>query len=348
MIESVGTSQNINSNMKTGVGRGGSSPVSSERALSLPGKGIADGALVEGSVKGEGEGGYLVRIGNQTMTARSTLPLFVGQRFQAIWDSSGNVPLLRLRPEDAALVGRFSGLDKDVASMLLAKGLPINDEVIYRLRKELRRLGGGLGSLNSMVELLARGEKLSSENVSLISWYTGLSSDEATALWKKIRKSFRESTFRGEDPLDVMKKLRDGDDEVAHFLRGHALISRPPSDGLGGSALSSAWWPVDDDDQMSAKVSFSVTSGEEKAFHLVNFDMEGETLGPVKGRLESDGNSLIVALEVLSDESRQLLQRELESLRSDLNNVGLPLQYVGVESSRENLERLYRHLDLEA
>ncbi|SMG38087.1 hypothetical protein [Dethiosulfovibrio salsuginis] len=344
MVDGIGSPQNLN----IGVGRGQGTALSPAQQGAARGKGIPDGALVEGRVLSFKDGAYMVRIAGQNMLARSNLSLFPGQHFQAIWDAQGDVPTLRLRPEDAALLGRLPKADQEAAALLLSKGLPVTDGFLLHLRKELRRLGDPR-AMDSLIELMARGEKVSSEKVGILSWYMSLDGQSVGKMWKRIQKELQERRERGENPLSSLKEMKEGDDEIARFLKGHGLLSRPPREEFSNASLAGAWWPGPDQESIPAKVSFSSRrkKGDKRSFFRVDFLVEGRTLGDVSGGLESDGKSLTVSLKAQTDDAAKALSRALRELQEDLEKGPLSLQYLGVALKAAHPNR-YLRLDVEA
>ncbi|MDR2779688.1 MAG: flagellar hook-length control protein FliK, partial [Synergistaceae bacterium] len=131
---------------------GGGTP--SSRPSSQPSAyGLADGSLVEGLVTAKEGDIYQVKIGAQMMNARSTIPLFVGQRFRAVWDASSSPPILRLRQADMMVLARFAGKDHGVALALFSRGLPVDDESVRALRRQWAKVGGENSKLGALTEL---------------------------------------------------------------------------------------------------------------------------------------------------------------------------------------------------
>ncbi|MDR1943530.1 MAG: flagellar hook-length control protein FliK, partial [Synergistaceae bacterium] len=208
---------------------------------------IPNGAVVEGLVVGKDGEAYQVRIGAHILNARSTIPLFVGQRFRAAWDSSAAPPMLRLQQTDLAVLSRFSGRDQQIAQALLTRGLPVNDDVIWTLRQQWMQNGGNPSKLGVLAELWARGAAMTEGNVALLVWYMELSPDRAMQIWKKIKDRLHSRKFNS--PRELLEALRnEGDEDVRDFLRAHALAGKPARRGLDPAMLlAPAWWPLDDD-----------------------------------------------------------------------------------------------------
>lgn len=346
MVDGIGSPQNLN----IGVGRGQGAPVSPSQQPGAKGQGIPDGALVEGRVLSAKDGTYMVRIAGQNMMARSNLSLFPGQLFQAVWDAKGEVPTLRLRPEDAALLGRLPKADQEAAALLLSKGLPVTDGFLLHLRKELRRLNDPR-AMDSLIEIMARGEKVSSEKVGVLSWYMSLDGQSVGKIWKRIRRELQERREKGENPLSSLKEMKEEESEIGRFLKGHSILSRPPRGEFSSASLAGAWWPGSDQESLPAKVRFSSSGkdkNEKRSFFRVDFLVEGRILGDVVGGLESDGKSLTVSLKTESENAAEILSHELSDLQAELEKGPLSLQYLGISLKSAHPSRSYLRLDVEA
>ena len=310
-------------------------PVGDGAPLSRPSSqpsayGIADGSLVEGLVTAKEGDVYQVRIGAQMMNARSTIPLFVGQRFRAIWDASMSPPVLRLRHADMMVLARFAGKDHGVALALLSRGLPVDDESVSVLRRQWMKFGGENSKLGALTELWARGAEMTERNISLLVWYMGLSPEETARIWKKISKRLRREKFTS--PKELVKALLDGDnDEISRFLDAHALAGRPARRGFDpASLLIPAWWPVNDGGEpVRARVTFSSERIDERRVWRSTFEFEGRFLGPARGDVMTNGKALSASIK-LEDESKvELVRNSLPRLRRELDAMPLALQYLG-------------------
>ncbi|PIE54244.1 MAG: hypothetical protein CSA35_06800 [Dethiosulfovibrio peptidovorans] len=346
MIDGIGNPNNIG----IGTGRSPLAPLPQQGRPNLADRPIPDGAVVQGRVLSAQDGVYIVQIAGQNMTARSTVPLFQGQYFQAVWDTRGDVPLLRLRVEDSALLGRLPQSDRDVAALLLAKGLPLTDSLILGLRRELRRFGGDLRAMDSMIELLARGERISSDRVGLLSWYLAMTPGEVAEQWRRVRRELRERGRRGQEPLTSLREMKEGDDEMARFLRAHVLASKPPREPFAHAALAGAWWPLPNEDSLPARVRFhsSPSTHGDHRFSQVFFNMEGVALRSVDGQIETDGRALTVAIRAEDIQGQKFLLDQLSELQGELESLGLSLQYLGVDLRQRVKTRRYLRLDVEA
>jgi hypothetical protein len=329
------------------VGEGQAVRPSSEGVLRIP-----NGATVEGLVLGKDGEMYQVRIGANLMNARSSIPLFVGQRFRAVWDSTATPPLLRLQGADMALLARFAGRDQQIAAALISRGLPVNDEVIWTLRQQFMQSGGDPSKMGALVELWARGEAVTQANVALLAWYMELTPDGAMSIWKKIQDRLRSRKF--DSPKELLAALEeDGDREVRDFLRAHVLAGKPARRGLDPSmSLALAWWPVgsNDDGPVMAKVSFSSGEAGGRQIWWVSFDMDGNFLGPLQGDVMTNAKSLSVNLKLENASRIPAVTDNLQALRDELSELPLALQHLGVGflSRGERSAESRRELDVEA
>jgi hypothetical protein len=279
---------------------------------------------------------YQVRVGVHTLTARSTVPLFAGQRFRAVWDASSAPPMLRLRSEDLAALTRFSGNDRGVDAALLSRGLPVDEGTVSELRRALARVGSDGARLGALAELWARGAEMNERNLSLMLWYMELLPEDALRIWKKIRARVRKGKFSS--PRELIASLRDGgDDEAGRFLAAHALTGRPAREGIDPDApLAPAWWPAEDGggEPVMARVSFSRAASGGREIWRSAFSFSGKFLGPVEGEVITDGRSLSARIGV-DDESKVTALREaLPKLREELEKIPLRLQHLGVDAAR--------------
>ena len=313
---------------------------------------LPHGASVEGLVLSQEEGLYQVRVGNQTLSARSSLPLFVGQRFRAVWDASGEVPVLRLQPSDLALLSRFPSKEQPVALALLLRGLPTTDEVLVPLRQAWIRLGGKPETLSALVELWARGLPLNDPQASQLSWYLQLNPAQVGDLWKQVRERLRKA---GADATPQewsreLKAAREGDDDVARFLQAHSLASRPARPGVDpGALLAPMWWPLEDREEPAlARVATAREERGGRQVWRVSFETQGNRLGPVSGELVTNGRSLTVELGVGAPSVARMVRQHLPELEEALQGVPLTLQHLGVAVSRRRDGSLQRGVDMEA
>ena len=333
-----------------GAGQIGAAPLQPARPVpASPLGAIRTGTVVEGQVLARGaDGSYSVRIDAQdgrpaqTLSARATLSLIVGEHFRAVWDASGpdGVPVLRLAPEELSFLSRIPVSNREVATALLARGLPLSDEVLFPIRDAWRRMGSAPEQLSSLIELWARGAPLSPENVRLLTEYAALDGFAATALWGRIRKELRERIRRGEDPLDILRGMREGEDDIARFLRAHALLMRAPRDEVNPLLLSAPFWPGSEDaENLTARVFVGRTCEEDgRRYWQVGFGVEGSRLGFVGGTVESDGRGCNLELHADRPEACELLRRRRGDIREELEGTALPVRFINISQSA--VERL--------
>lgn len=315
-------------------------PSGEVHGVSRPGQqpgGIANGSIVEGLVTGANGENYMVRIGAQLMNARSTIPLFVGQRFRAVWDSTQQPPMLRLQASDMAVISRFSGRDREVAYALLSRGLPVNDGVMQSIRQSWMASGANSERLGVMAELWARGIQMTDQNIALFSWYMGLAPDEALRIWKKIKDKMRAGGWGSAQEL--LESLREEDDpEVAQFMKAHAMAGKPARRGLDPAMLlAPAWWPVDDEEGGGAMARVSLAHEEEGGVRVawMNFELEGLSLGLVRGDVMTNERALSANIRVRDEDSLPIIEDALPELREELSEIPLPLQHLGVSALRD-------------
>ncbi len=298
---------------------------------------IPSGMVVEGLVVAQEGNAYQVRIGSQLLNAQATLPLFVGQRFRAVWDNSGDVPVLRLQQSDLAMIACFSGKDQQVAQLLLARGLPVSEEVLWDLRSAWLATGGDPRQLGSVVELWARGIPVTQGNVETLSWYLQLLPEQAAAYWKEIRDRLRSRSHSS--PKELLKALEEGGGDASKFLKAHGMASRPIKEGISPAMLSApSWWPVGQEEfPLMARVSFANREWDEKKICWVAFGLEGKSLGPIEGEALTNGKALSASLRAERDSTARFLKNHLSTLRRDLGELAIPVQNlaVGVIASKD-------------
>ena len=339
---------------QTGTGGIGTAPASPGRPVSpSPLASPRTGTVVEGQVLGRNaDGTYSVRIDAQdgrpaqTLLARATLTLIAGERFRAVWDASGTdgVPVLRLSPEELSFLSRVPASDREVATALLARGLPLSDEVLAAVRDAWRRVGSAPDQLSSLIELWARGAPLTAENVRLLTEYAALGGGAATALWARIRKELRERARNGEDPVEVLRGLKEGEGELARFLRAHSLLMHTPRDEVNPLLLGAPFWPGPEDaPDLTARVFVGRVCEEDgRRYWQVGFGVEGPRLGFVGGTVESDGRGCNLDLHADRAETCELLKRRRGDVREELEGTALPVRFIGI--SRSVVERLRNRL----
>jgi hypothetical protein len=315
---------------------GESAPVSRPAARAA-GRGIADGSIVEGLVTAKEGDMYRVKIGAQTLSARSAVILFPGQRFRAVWDASTQPPTLRLQQSDTAVLARFSGRDQQVASALFSRGMPVDEESVAELRRQWLARGGDPAKLGAMTELWARGAELTDANVTMLAWYMALTPEETARIWKKIRDRLRGG--KASSPKGLLAALKDGGDaEVARFLASHSIAGRKAKDGVDPAALlAPAWWPMGGDGEPKrARVAFSGEHHGERKVWRCAFGFEGDSLGPVNGDIMSNGTSVSINIRLETEKSAGVVSAGLDELRKELAEIPLNIQYLGASVARRS------------
>jgi hypothetical protein len=275
---------------------------------------------------------YQVRIGAQTMSARSTISLFVGQRFRAVWDASTSPPMLRLQQSDMAVLARFAGRDQGVAMALLSRGMQVDDDTVLELRRQWAKSGGDPARLSALAELMARGADMTEHNASILVWYMGLVPEEAARIWKKIRERLRNRKFSS--PKELLEALRDdGDEEEKRFLGAHALAGRPARAGIDPAQLfAHTWWPVNKDlgKPLMARVAFSREKLDDRQVWRSRFEFEGHSLGFVEGDVMTNGRALSASIRLDGEKHAECVRDALPKLKEELEGLPLSLQYIGV------------------
>jgi len=325
--------------------------------LRATGHEFRNGSLVTGAVLGTNKnGGYLVQLQDasglsQKLTARATLPLIIGQNFRAIWDNSGDIPVLRLSENDFALLSKFGeGMEREIATALLARGMPVTSEMINWVRMAWRLAGEKPEALSSVLELWARDLPMTPANIQIISWYLALERKDIHKKWNKVRHSFRERLNKGESPVKALKNLSEGEDDVAMFLKGHSMLSKSLKHGLDASSMAAAAWVAgNDENSLLAKIWISSDQNNSegaRAWWQVSFEIEGETIGVTSGEVESDSLSYVVGLRAEDESTFQMLRFRRDALRKELEDVPMSLQYIGVNHGKRTSKTANRSLDI--
>ncbi|WP_024821695.1 MULTISPECIES: flagellar hook-length control protein FliK [Aminobacterium] len=320
------------------------------KALSL--RSIPNGTVVEGMVLDARSGIFLVRIAGHELQAQATMPLLVGQRFRAVWDGSGQTPLLRLCEQDMALLGALPESQRSLATALLLRGLPLSQDVVTLLRFVWGQMGSKEAYIAPLVELWARGSTLTPKNVSLLIWYVGLSPEMSSQLWKNIRRRFREELQHGRSPSEALRRLRDEEGDIGRFVEAHSLLSQPARQGIDPTLLMPTWWPFSDqEDELPAHVRVEKKQGKDgRSFWRVAFDMPTRRLGRLTGEVVTEGSQLGVSIRTENFLTLRLLQRKKTGLHEKLEELNLHVQYITVceEEKEKEKELLPRRLDIEA
>ena len=346
-----------NLNVQVGPNQAGAGQVGTDAARSgpvgrpsaAPLTGLRTGTVVEGQVLARNmDGSYSVRIDAQDgrpaqiLLARATLSLIVGEHFRAVWDASGadGVPVLRLSPEELSFLFRIPASGREAATALLARGLPLSDEVLAAVRDAWRRMGNAPDRLSPLIELWARGAPLTAENARLLAEYSSLGGTAATALWARIRRELKERARNGEDPVEVLRSMKEGEGDLARFLQAHSLLMRPPRDEINPLLLAAPFWPVPEDTSgLTARVFVGRVCEENgRRYWQVGFGVEGSRLGFVGGTVESDGRGCNLELYADRPETCELLKQRRSAVRHELEGSALPVRFINI--SRSAVERL--------
>ncbi len=310
---------------------------------------IPEGTLVKGVVlRAEGDGTYLVRVMGQQLRALANLPLVPGQRFQAIWEKSQGMPVLRLTPSDLSLLRGVPLREQPLAMALLSRGLPLSEEVLSSLRTAWLQIGGGETSPGPLAELWARGLPLTSENVQILLWYLNLQDEQITKYWKQLKENLRRSGKDKDLPFRSVKDLAGEDPELQRFLKAHGMLSAPSREGVDPGLLTPALWPLGESEASLARVNVKKEKRGERTFWRVHFEMEGIALGNVKGNLASDEKALAVALGAQDKGTLRLLRTHQKELEAELRDLPLSLASLVMFFAEEEPEASYRAIDMEA
>ena len=318
------------------------SQVSTAGRVRPPQPGIRSGTLVEGQVVSQNnDGNYSVRINAQggqpaqTLNARATVNLIVGEHFRAVWDASGEIPVLRLSQSELSFLTKLPMADRELATALLSRGMPLSDEVMLPIREAWRRMGGKPEQLGSLLELWGRNLPMTPGNAQILAWYMGLNGASANALWNRIRQTLKERTRKGEDPVAVLREMKEGDGEIAKFLQGHSLLLRAPREEVNPTLLGGPLWPSEEDmPHITARVFVGrVHEEDDRRYWQVGFNVEGSRLGFIGGDVESDGRSYNLNLYAEQLATCELLKRKRHAIRKELEGVPLALQFVGISQT---------------
>ena len=340
--------QNISTNARQGQ-------ISTQPQIQQPSQiaaklaGIRTGMLVEGSVLAQNEDGtYLVRVDvngvPQELKARATISLIVGEHFRAVWDASGpdGVPILRLSQGEFSFLSQIPARDRELATALLARGLPLSSEVLSAIRDAWRKSGSQPGQLSSFIELWARDVPMTLENATLLSQYAAMNGAEATEMWEKIRRELKNKTSKGDDPVKALKDMKEGNDDIAKFLQAQSILMKSPRNEVNPALLAAPFWPVlnEASQNMTAKIYVGRSAEEDgQKYWQVGFGITGSVLGEVGGLVESDGKSCNLTLNAEKIETCKLIERRRRDLRKELQGLELPVVFIGISRRAVENER---------
>ena len=311
--------------------------------------GMRTGQMVEGSVLGQNQDGtYLVRVdvngGTQELRARATVSLIPGEHFRALWDASGadGVPVLRLSQGELSFLTQIPSRDRELATALLARGLPLSSEVLSAI-KDAWRKAGGTENLSSFIELWARDVPMTMENAALLSQYAAMNGAEATEMWNKIRRELKERTKEGGDPVKALKSMKEGSDDTAKFLQAQSILMKSPRNDVNPALLAAPFWPLMDSptqQNMTAKIYIGRSASDEtQRYWQVGFGITGSVLGEVGGLVESDGKSCNLTLSAEKASTCRLIEKRRRELRRELQGVGIPVTFIGIAQKAQETAR---------
>jgi hypothetical protein len=324
-----------------------------QRAMDVRQLEIRSGTLVEGQVLSRNaDGNYMVRISAQggqphTLLARATVNLIAGEHFRAVWDSSGpdKVPVLRLSDSELSFLSKLPMADREMATALLTRGMPLSDEVMHAVRESWKRMGGKPDQLGYVLELWARSLPMTPGNVQILSWYMGLNGEAVGSIWARIRRNLKERSRNGDDPVEILRAMKEGDDpedqEIARYLQGHSMLLRAPRADVDPALLGAPLWPAGADmPHITARVFLGrVQEENDRGYWQVGFEVEGSRLGFIGGGVESDGRSYILNLYAEKLNTCELLKRKRYSIRKELENISLALQFIGISQVESDVTR---------
>ena len=328
--------QNISTNARQGQ-------ISTQPQIQTPSQiaarlaGIRTGMVVEGSVLSQNsDGTYLVRVDvngvAQELRARATLSLIPGEHFRAVWDASGpdGVPVLRLSQGELSFLSQIPARDRELATALLARGLPLSDEVLSAIKDAWRKSGSGESELSSFIELWARDVPMTMENASLLSQYAAMNGNEATEMWNRIRKELKERTSKGGDPVKALKDMKEGSDDIAKFLQAQSILMKSPRNEVNPALLAAPFWPLMDNmnQNMTAKIYVGRSASDD----------EGQRYWQV-GFVESEGKSCNLTLNAEKQETCRILERRRRELRRELQGIAIPVSFIGISRRVPETER---------
>ncbi len=307
--------------------------------------GVKTGMVVEGSVLSQNsDGTYTVRVDvngtMQELRARATLSLIPGEHFRAVWDASGadGVPVLRLSQGELSFLSQIPARDRELATALLSRGLPLSNEVLTAIKDAWRKTGG---DVSSFIELWARDVPMTQENAALLSEYAAMNGQQATEMWNRIRKELREKS-RGNDPVKVLRGMKEGNDDIARFLQAQSILMKSPRPEVNPSLLVAPYWPVLENasQDMTAKIYVGRSAEDDgQKYWQVGFGITGSVLGEVGGLVESDGKSCNLTLNAEKPETCRLIERRRRDLRRELQGLEIPVTFIGISTRAPEVER---------
>ncbi len=292
---------------------------------------IRDGALIEGTVASAQGGGYWVRLQGKLLWARSTIPLFVGQRFIARWDAKSDPPLLHVKSLTLPAIEQFAPEDRPFAAALLSRGLMANGEAISFLKGAWQQMGSNLTLIEALTELLARGLPLKGELALPLAWYLSLSPQAVVSLWGELRASLKRYMEDGAPLREALELAGRDRSELRDLVVAHKALLHPLEGGAKSEALFPLVWPLlGEDEPLWACVNLQVLERRGQKVYRASFAFEGRRIGEVRGDAFSNGSSLVIALRARDEPSKSLIEERLEELRRSLSAVSLSLRHLSV------------------
>lgn len=292
---------------------------------------IRDGALTSGTVVSAQGDGYWVRLQGKLLWARSTISLFVGQRFIARWDAKSDPPLLHVKSLTLPAIEQFAPEDRPFAMALLSRGLMANGEAISFLKSAWQQMGFNPALIEALTELLARGLPLKEELALPLAWYLSLSPQAVVSLWGELRTSLKRYMKDGV-PLGEALELAGRDkSELRDLMVAHKALLHPLEGGAKLEAPFPLIWPLlGEDEPRWACVNVQVSERRGQKVYHASFAFEGKRIGEVRGDAFSDGSSLVITLRSRDEPSKSLIEEHLEELRHSLSAISLPLRHLSV------------------
>ena len=340
--------QNISTNARQGQ-------ISTQPQIQSPAQiaarlsGVKTGMVVEGSVLSQNQDGtYLVRVDvngiAQELRARATLSLIPGEHFRAVWDASGSdgVPVLRLSQGELSFLSQIPARDRELATALLSRGLPLSNEVLNAIKDAWRKSGSDSNELSSFIELWARDVPMNAENAKLLSEYAAMNGQEATEMWNKIRKELKDKG-KGRDPVKLLRNMKEGNDDIARFLQAQSILMKSPRNDVNPALLAAPFWPLMDNSSqnMTVRVYVGRSAGGDdgQKYWQVGFGITGSVLGEVGGLVESDGKSCNLTLNAEKKETCRILEKRRRELRKELQGLDIPVTFIGIALKAPEIER---------
>lgn len=294
---------------------------------------IRDGALIEGAVVSAQGDGYWVKLQGKLLWARSTIPLFVGQRFVARWDAKSDPPLLHVKHLTLPAIERFAPEDRPFAMVLLSRGLTADRGTISSIKQAWQQMGSNPALIEALTELFARGLPLKAELALPLAWYLSLSPQVAVSLWGELERRLKRSMEDGTPLRDALESAGREKSELRDLVVAHKALMHPLK---GEARLEMPFpliWPLlGEDEPRWAWVNAQVLERRGQKVYRVSFVFDGRHIGEVRGDAFSDGSSLVIALRARDDASKSLIEERLEELKGSLSAMSLSLRHLSVSA----------------